>query len=472
MSKKHTSTDRNRSILMIEDSTSLSALYQEYLRPTEYHTTIFNLAKPALAWLETHTPDAVLLDLKLPDEDGFEVLAEIKNRGIPTEVLIITAHGSVDYAVQAIRAGAADFLEKPFDAKRLQTSLRNILEKNELKKQVEKVRRTFFLDNFEGFIGRSLEMQAVYRIIECAAKSKATVFITGESGTGKEICAEAIHKQSNRRDEPFVALNCAAIPKDLMESEIFGHVKGAFTGAHAAREGAAGKADGGTLFLDEVCEMDIDLQSKLLRFIQTGSFHRVGSDKSLNVDIRIVCATNRDPMVEVRKGRFREDLYYRLHVIPVALPPLRARGEDILELARHFLIKFSNEEEKFFTELTQDAERKILRYSWPGNVRELENVVRNAVVLNDGPQISAKELAGMQSITGHANEHFNLNQTTDQPIPESISKESGSIRPLWQVEKTTIENAIDQCGGNVPKAASLLEVSPSTLYRKLQSWNT
>ena len=461
--------NRSASVLLIEDSASLSALYEKYLQGEGYNATVFNAAKPALQWLESNTPDAILLDLKLPDQDGFEVLEQIKSKNIPSEVLIITAHGSVDTAVRAIRAGASDFLEKPFDAKRLQTSLKNVLEKSALKREVEQIRQTFFLDRFEGFIGASLEMQSVYKIIESAARSKATVFITGESGTGKEVCAEAIHKQSARRDGPFVPINCAAIPKDLMESEIFGHTKGAFTGAHKEREGAAGKADGGTLFLDEICELDLDLQSKLLRFIQTETFQKVGSDKSQNVDIRIVCATNRDPALEVREGRFREDLFYRLHVIPVSLPPLRSRDDDVLLLARHMLEKFSAEEGKSFRGFSEDAKNRLVHHNWPGNVRELQNVVRNAVVLNDDPFIEAEQL----SILGAQQQPIPSQSTPEtpaQPATEQSLTISDGVQPLWVVEKNAIQAAIAACEGNVPKAASLLEVSPSTLYRKLQSW--
>lgn len=456
------------SILLVEDSQSLSGLYREYLRPDGHQLTIFECGEPALNWLESNTPDAVLLDLKLPDMDGMEILTEIKRRGIGTEVLIITAHGSIDNAVGAIRAGAADFLEKPFDAKRLRTSVNNVLEKRKLQKEVEDYRRAFSRDRYEGFIGGSLAMQAIYRIVESAAPSKAAVFITGESGTGKEVCAEAVHRQSKRSKQPFIPINCAAIPKELMESEIFGHVKGAFTGAHAARDGAATKADGGSLFLDEICEMDIELQSKLLRFIQTGTFQKVGSSKLEEVDIRIICATNRNPMVEVREGRFREDLYYRLHVIPIALPPLRERAEDVLTLAHYFLFDYAHEEGKEFTGFTPDAEELLMQYHWPGNVRELQNTIRNAVVLTAGPEIGVTQLSKL----GATELITEPSPPAQDAVESNISAPTGisSIRPLWMVEKETIEAALDKCQGNVPKAAAFLDVSASTLYRKLQAW--
>ena len=235
-------------------------------------------------------------------------------------------------------------------------------------------------------------MQAVHRTLETAATSKATIFLTGESGTGKELCAEAIHRVSARAGRPFVAINCAAIPKDLVESELFGHLRGAFTGAVSNRVGAAAQAHRGTLFLDEICEMDINLQTKLLRFLQTGTLRRIGASEVEQVDVRIICATNRDPAAEIAAGRFREDLYYRLHVIPIHLPPLRERDEDALEIARAFLADYAREEGKGFARLAPCAEAAILAYPWPGNVRELQNVLRSAVVLNDGAELAAAHL--------------------------------------------------------------------------------
>ena len=306
-------------------------------------------------------------------------------------------------------------------------------------------------------------MQQVYRTIDSAASSKASIFITGESGTGKEVCAEAIHAASKRGDKPFIAINCAAIPKDLIESELFGHVKGAFTGAATDRQGAAELADGGTLFLDELCEMDLELQTKLLRFIQTGTFQKVGSSKMKSVDVRFVCATNRDPWKEVQEGRFREDLYYRLYVIPLHLPPLRERGEDVIEIAYSLLGYMSVEEGKAFVRFAQEVLDRFNQYEWPGNVRQLQNVLRNVVVLNNGKEITLNMLP----------------PPLNQPIENSLrlkEKQSEDITvkdifPLWVTEKTAIEQAIKACDGNIPRAAGFLDVSPSTIYRKLQAWN-
>mgnify|MGYP002146016108 CR=1 FL=1 len=266
-------------VLLVEDTRSLAVVYEQYLAQDGYEVQLADCGQQALAQLLASPPPVVLLDLELPDMSGMDILQQITERQLPCSVVVITAHGSVDVAVEAMRCGAFDFLTKPFDGKRLCATARNALKHQQLSSLVAQYRENFERSSFAGFIGASMAMQAVYRIIESAAPSKATVFITGESGTGKEVCAEAIHQCSPRRDQPFIALNCAAIPHDLMESEIFGHVKGSFTGAQGDRKGAASLADGGTLFLDEICEMDLDLQSKLLRFIQTGTLQRVGSGK-------------------------------------------------------------------------------------------------------------------------------------------------------------------------------------------------
>lgn len=455
-------------VLLVEDTRSLAVVYEQYLAQDGYEVLLADCGKQALAQLLASPPPVVLLDLELPDMSGMDILQQITEQQLPCSVVVITAHGSVDVAVEAMRHGAFDFLTKPFDGKRLCATARNALKHQQLSSLVAQYRENFERSSFAGFIGASMPMQAVYRIIESAAPSKATVFITGESGTGKEVCAEAIHQCSPRREQPFIALNCAAIPHDLMESEIFGHVKGSFTGAQGDRKGAASLADGGTLFLDEICEMNLDLQSKLLRFIQTGTLQRVGSGKLETVDVRFVCATNRDPLAEVKAGRFREDLYYRLHVIPLGLPPLRERGEDILLLARNLLQSYAREENKRFKDFDGETARVLLDYPWPGNVRELQNVVRNIVVLNDGELVSRDILP--PPLNGARGTMPAVAPPLSQPGSSGPASLSAPIRPLWLVEKETIEQAIASCDGNIPKAAALLEISPSTIYRKKQSW--
>jgi DNA-binding NtrC family response regulator len=425
----------------------------------------------ALAYIAGETPDVVMLDLELPDMNGMEILKHIYRHHLGCAVVIITAHGSVDTAVAAMRYKALDFIEKPFDAKRLLVTVRNALQHRQLTRLLQVYRENFTRQEYHGFIGASLPMQAVYRIIESAAPSKASVFITGESGTGKELCAEAIHKQSPRRDKPFVALNCAAIPGELIESELFGHLKGAFTGASGERQGAASQADGGTLFLDEIGDMSLDLQSKLLRFIQTGSFHKVGGNKAETVDVRFLCATHRDPLSEVRAGRFREDLYYRLHVIPLHLPPLRERDGDVLLIARHFLQRYAGEEHKSFLRFSSEVEEVLSRYDWPGNVRQLQNIVHSIVVLNDAEEITVEMLPPPLVYPSRDSTAPNGNGRRahgQENVPGA--RITDKIIPLWLVEKQAIEQAIELCEGNIPKAAALLEVSPSTLYRKRQRW--
>ena len=479
-------------LLLVEDSSALAELYQIYLETEPFSVTHVESGQAALSFLEREPPDILLLDLKLPDMDGFEVLNHIRSHEILTAPIVITAHGSVNIAVECMRAGARDFIVKPFTAERLKITLQNVYENWQLKQMVEKFCDDYDRTTYCGFIGNSLCMQAVYRIIDSAATSKATVFITGESGTGKEVCAEAIHRQSPRAANAFVALNCAAIPRDLIESEIFGHTKGAFTGAIADRDGAAQRADGGTLFLDELCEMDLDLQAKLLRFVQTGIIRKVGGSRDVAVDVRIVCATNRDPLAEVAAGRFREDLYYRLHVIPIELPPLRDRDDDVVRIAEKFLTSMAQEEEKNFTNFDQAVNMLLLDHNWPGNVRELQNLVRNIVVLNEGEQVTMAMLpasfharrardggAGQKkpatSMIVNPSKEVLKDMTETETIHYSPSATAPSlilpkIEPLHVTERRVIEKVLDIFEGNIPKAAAALEISASTIYRKKSAW--
>lgn len=470
----------NSHLLLVEDTPSLARLYEQYLSKEDVDLVIAGTGKEALKSLTESAPAVVLLDLRLPDMDGLDILKEIHSRDMPTEVVVITANGSINVAVEAMRAGAYDFLVKPIKAERLLVTVRNAIRHRSLSAIVETMQRNT-RESYCGFIGSSLVMQAVYRTIDAAAASKATVFITGESGTGKEVAAEAIHRQSPRKAGPFVALNCGAIPKDLMESEIFGHVKGAFTGAHVDREGAAARASGGTLFLDEICEMELALQTKLLRFIQTGTFQKVGGSKTEKVDVRFICATNRDPLAEVEAGRFREDLYYRLHVIPIHLPPLRDRDGDVIEIANHFLAVYAEEEGRTFESFEPDAEAILRDYAWPGNIRQLQNVIRNIVVLNEGGGVSADMLPPPLNRPGTAVPPArDAEETVSEPVGNGHSTSAGfdevsserDIVPLWKVERDIIERAIRACDGNIPKAAAKLGISPSTIYRKKLSWDS
>jgi two-component system repressor protein LuxO len=321
-------------------------------------------------------------------------------------------------------------------------------------------------------IGESVAMLEVFRRIEAMAKSTAPVFITGETGTGKELCAQAVHASGSRADRPFIALNCGAIPRDLTESEIFGHVKGSFTGAVADRRGAASLAHSGTLFLDEICEMDLSQQIKLLRFLQTGNIQPVGSALAQEVDVRIICATNRDPIEEVKSGKFRQDLFFRLHVLTIAMPPLRERAADTLTLARHFLSAYSAEERKAFRRFSNSAELLLLGCGWPGNIRELQNVIRQAVVLNDAEELDAGMLsiASSSLACGHPDRQMIGISGLRRVHAAMRLPQSFFTRELWKIERDVIEETVLACGGSLPKAAKILGVSPSTLYRKRENW--
>ncbi|AUL95539.1 sigma-54-dependent Fis family transcriptional regulator [Vibrio vulnificus] len=487
-------------VLLVEDSTSLAILYKQYVKDEPYDIFHVETGRDAIQFIERNTPQLVILDLKLPDMSGEDVLDWINQNDVPTAVIIATAHGSVDIAVSLMNKGAEDFLEKPIKADRLKTSIAVHLKRAKLEHLVENMQSRFDRPRYHGFIGACLPMQAVYKTIDSVAPTTASVFINGESGTGKEVCAEAIHKQSLRKDKPFIAINCGAIPRDLMESEIFGHLKGAFTGATTDRKGAAMLANGGTLFLDELCEMELEMQKKLLRFLQTGTFTPLGGSKEIKVDVRIICATNRDPLKEVEEGRFREDLYYRVHVVPIEMPPLRERGNDIVELANHFLKTYAKEDGKKFNSISKEAQSILKKYNWPGNVRQLQNIIRNIVVLNDDNQLNMEHLPAqlttkpqtvkepaklstppqpVQAViqemrNGHeALNHHSLETQTSKANPlahNAFHHSDGSIRPMWQIEREAIQNAIAFCDGNVISAAVMLELSPSTVYRKKQAW--
>lgn len=463
-----------KSVLMVEDTMSVAALYRSYLNPLGYDVDIVTSGKMALEQIKQNSPDLILLDLRLPDMPGMDVLHEVRVIHPNIPVVIMTAHGSINLAVEAMRFGAQDFLLKPCTADKLRITVQNALHQAN-KKTITQDRYLEQEKGHQGFIGSSLLMQKVYRVIDSAASSKATVFITGESGTGKEVCAEAVHARSKRNEKAFIAINCAAIPTDLIESELFGHVKGAFSGSVVDRKGAAELADGGTLFLDEICEMSLDVQKKLLRFIQTSTFQKVGSSETISVDVRFVCATNRDPWKEVEQGRLREDLYYRLHVIPLAMPPLRERGDDVIEIGHSILGHMSKEEGRDFVTFSREVTNRFEEYDWPGNVRQLQNVIRNVVVLNKGKEVTLDMLPSPLNIdlripeTNPSTSDFSESEAKNEKDKISIET-TVIIEPLWIAERRIIQSAIDACDGNIIKAASFLEVSPSTIYRKIQRW--
>ena len=463
-------------LLLVEDSCALAQLYMSYLDGEGYEIEHTASGNSAIRILGEIRPSVLLLDLNLPDISGIDVLDYIEREQIPTCVIVVTGSGSVDIAVEVMRKGAFDFIEKPVAAQRLIVTVRNALERSRLTRIVDTYEETLSRSRYEGFIGASPAMQAVYRIIDSAATSTASIFISGESGTGKELCAQAIHNRSTRDAQPFIPLNCTAISPELVESELFGHVKGSFTGAVNDRDGAALMADGGTMFLDEICEMRLDLQCKLLRLIQGGEVQKVGSSKISKVDIRFVCATNRSPYEEVRAGRFREDLLHRLHVIPIHLPPLRERSGDVLLLARKFLQEYAEQEGKAFECFDTDVGKALCAATWPGNVRELQNVIRRAVVLNTGRVITLEMIRAAMAENNFAIRPAahnggiapvrarSLAQSEDLISAESI------VLPLSITKERAIRQAIESCDGNIVQAAALLRVNPSTIYRSRRDW--
>ncbi len=445
--------------------------------------------------------DVIVSDMKMPNMDGNQLLEQVAKISPETVRIVLTGCDDMNLVLTAVNQGRIwGYLQKPWDNYDLIVTLKQALQLQQVLAERTLMRRTidqyqqYRKKQFEGFIGESVAMQFVYSSIEQCAPSSASVFITGPSGSGKEVAAQAIHRLSKRSNEPFIALNCAAIPSELMESEIFGHVKGAFSGAVSNRDGAATLANKGSLFLDEIGEMDMSLQAKLLRFIQTGCFQKVGSGKEEKVDIRFICATNREPHSAIAEKKLREDLYYRLNVISIFLPPLCERGNDALQLAQYFLSYFSEIEGKSFAGFSTKAEALINGYAWPGNVRQLQNIIHSAVVMSEGPLISdvilSQQLGGnsqtAQAITSASTAVPNLTipnpnhkevpagVISKQPANTNVSANSsagaGEIKSLAEVERHAIEHAIFTCQDNIVKAASELGVSPSTLYRKIQQW--
>lgn len=460
-------------ILLVEDTPSLQMVYRSVLQSAGHTVALASNAAEGLQLFNEVQAKTVLLDLILPDRDGLSLMTEMLSIRPGATIIVITANASINKAVEAMRAGAHDFLVKPFDEARLLSAVGNALKSKPLVRDSLTIAPQRSPEDTEDrvpqnsmFIGSSLAMRRVHDKIRSVAPSMATAFITGESGTGKELCALSIHAGSPRADGPFIALNCGAIPQDLLESEVFGHIKGSFTGAISDKPGAATAADGGTLFLDEICEMAPALQTKLLRFLQTSTVQPVGATRPRKVNVRIICATNRDPMEAVRRGEFREDLYYRLFVVPVHMPPLRERGDDVIEIARSALVGFAKEEGRHFDGFSDEVCDLFRAYPWPGNVRQLLNVIRNIVVLNDGGVVDV----GMLPDTLRTPE-----QRGERPPATTV--QATRTRPddligrsLAEIERIVIEETIARHGGSVSKAARVLELAPSTLYRKLEGW--
>ena len=459
-------------LLIVEDVLPLAIQYRAMAKPLGLTIATVATVREALSLVNQGPWHCALVDINLPDGSGFEVMEALTRRWPHCAVIVVSGEDSLDNAVRATHAGAMDFIEKPVEADRLQITLRNGLQAGALAQRVEQL-EPVNRNHFYGFIGSSHAMRAVYQMIETVSQSTAPVFIKGESGTGKELAADALHRCSPRKHKAFVALNCAAIPKELIESELFGHIKGAFTGATADRTGAFMEADQGSLFLDEIAEMDIGVQAKLLRALQTGEVKRLGETKPKIVNVRIICATHRDLYAQVQAGLFREDLFYRLYVVPLELPALRERGHDILEIAQNMLERYSNEDKKRFEGFSPEANANLLARAWPGNVRELINTIRATVALHDartvelsmlahhstGPTISATDVSIRHG-------HYTAAATVKPPVTTT----SHAIKPLALVEREAIEAALRSFNGNITRAAQALCVNPSTIHRKMSTW--
>lgn len=442
-------------ILVIDDDPIIHTICMQGLVPQGYDVASALRSEEGLSQLATEFFDVVLLDLKMPDLDGLEVLRRIRQGEDPDlSVVIITGKATVPVAVDSLRLGADDFLTKPFDIDELATVLQRVLELTKLRRELRQARRwqreQFGLKNV---IGQSPAMQAVYaQVHRIAASPNATVLIRGETGTGKGLLARAIHYHSPRADKPFVELNCAAIPESLVEVELFGCEKGAFTDAYEARLGHLEMAEQGTLFLDEIGSMSRATQAKVLNVLEEKTFRRVGGREALRVDVRLIVATNRDLEQAVAEGAFGADLYYRLNVLPLTLPPLRERGEDITLLARHFLDQLTREMGKKSRHLTPAAEAKLLAHPWPGNVRELRNVIERTVLLTDAETIDAEDLL------------------LSPPAGSQLVLNVSPLAPLEAVERAYCLQVLERCGGNRTHAADRLGIDRKTLQRKLKEW--
>jgi DNA-binding NtrC family response regulator len=477
----------SESVLIVDDDPVQRRLLEAMARRFGYRALLAEGGDAAMAMLTGPRGaeiDCVVLDLVMPDLDGLGVLARMREAGLDTPVIVQTAHGGIDNVVSAMRAGAADFVVKPASAERLQVSLRNAIAARRLAGEVQRLKRrhegTLTLADV---ITRSPAMAPVLRAAEKAAASAIPVLIEGESGVGKELIARAIHGSGARRAKPFVAVNCGALPENLVESILFGHEKGAFTGATEKHTGKFVEADGGTLFLDEVGELPAPAQVKLLRALQEGEVEPVGSRKSVKVDVRILSATNRDLIADVKTGRFREDLFYRLHVFPIAVPPLRKRPEDIPALARYFLARIAAEEGKRVRGLSAQALALLSACRWPGNVRQLENAIFRAVVLAESEEVGVNEFPQLAAQLGAEPDARPLLEpapamTPALPDPREsreaptqslrLIDANGDVRPLEEIEREVIRFAIAHYRRQMSEVARRLGIGRSTLYRKLE----
>lgn len=448
-------------IIIVEDNSTMRLGIEETLRREGYNSVSFDNGLSALNHFKKHPAELMIIDLRMEPMSGIEVLEKVRELSPLTEVLMISAYGTVEDAVKAMQLGAGDFMTKPFSPDELRIRVKNIFEKIYNSKKIEtlieqnKLLETELTRGYEAIIGKSETMQKIFSLIDQISQKESTVLITGESGTGKELIARAIHNKSSRRENPFIKINCGALNDNLLESELFGHEKGAFTGAIRQKKGRFELADKGTLFLDEIGDVSTAMQVRLLRVIQEGEFERVGGEQTIKTDVRIIAATNKNLNKLITEGNFREDLYYRLSVIPVTIPALRERKEDIPLLTEHFLHKTSLKNKAAIKMIDQESFTLLKDYSWPGNIRELENLIERLTVISEGNQINSELVARhLFSNIGAASSFENL------PLEEA----------LFNFEKGLITQAMKKSDGVKNRAAKILGISTSVLYYKLEKF--
>ena len=451
-----------RTILVADDDASIRSLLKQLLSDEGYSVVEATTGTEVVEKVKDTNPDLVIMDVRMPELDGIEALSKLKVSSPKTSVLIMTAFGSSNNAIRAMELGAFDYITKPFELDKISHTVKRVIEYRDLTSEVQVLRDEISsLVQTERIVGNSPAMQEVYKTVGKVAKADATVLITGESGTGKELVAEALHYNSNRRSGPIVKVSCAALPETLLEAELFGHEKGSFTGAMTQRRGRFEMADKGTIFLDEIGEMSLPMQTKLLRVLQERKIERVGSSLPIKVDIRIICATNKDLQRQVEQQKFRDDLFYRLNVINIHMPPLRDRKEDIPALVEHFLAKHRYSATAQPAAISEEALKRLMEYDWPGNVRELENVVERAVVLSRGQIITSRELPfGDHEGDGHEEEGGD-----EVSVEKSFFKKS-----VAQFEKDLIMKALRDANGNRSKAAEMLGIYRRLLYAKIKEY--
>ncbi len=448
-----------RRVLVVDDEENLRLVLRTLLRRNGYEVETAGSGEDALGMVESFGPDFVITDVRMPKMGGLDLLATLKAKGSDATVIVMSAYGNTDMALEAMKGGAYDYIQKPFKPDEVVLTLRKAEERELLRRENRALREEIRKENkFEDILAKSPNMQAIFRTISKIAEYKTTVLVTGESGSGKELVARAIHRRSTRRGGPFVPVNCGAIPENLLESELFGHKKGAFTDAVGDRRGLFEEADGGTLFLDEIGELPLALQVKLLRVLEDEKIRRLGDTRDVKVDVRIITATHRDLTAETKAGRFREDLFYRLNVLPIHVPSLRERREDIPLLIEHFITRNNTRLGTNIRGMDTECRRLLYEYSWPGNVRELENTIERAMVLAEGDQLVAADLAER------------IREARDPVQMQLASGELSVKKTMRVIEELLIRRALQKTKGNRTRAAEVLEISHRALLYKIKDY--